>query len=122
MESLTNKEIDEIGKSLGRDIPHFYSQLLLEIGYGESGDIELYHPQELDELYQFKFDDEKLLYKKYFPFGCNNRTGELWVIDIEQDCVASIYHETHEDDWPQENWREPEQWLLASKISQDDQY
>lgn len=116
MKLLTNKEIDEIESSLGRGIPRFYRKLLVEIGFGESGDIVLYHPKEIDDLYELKFDKEKLLYKKYFPFGCNNRTQELWIIDLEQDCVASIYHETYEDDWPQEDWKEYELWALENKI------
>ena len=116
MKLLTNIEIDEIEDALGREIPRFYRKLLVEVGFGESGDVELYHPKEVDELYEFKFDDDELLYKKYFPFGCNNRTQEIWIIDIEQDKVASIYHETHEDDWPQEDWKEYELWALENKI------
>jgi hypothetical protein len=59
MKLLTNKGIDEIEGALGRETPRFYRKLLVEVGFGESGDIELYHPKEIDELYEFKFDDEE---------------------------------------------------------------
>ncbi len=54
MKLLTNKGIDEIEGALGRETPRFYRKLLVEVGFGESGDIELYHPKEIDELYEFK--------------------------------------------------------------------
>ena len=53
----------------------------------------------------------RLLYSKYFPIGCNNKTQELWIIDVPRDKIASIWHETHEDDWPEETWLEYEEWI-----------
>jgi hypothetical protein len=117
MMKLSNIEVEQIELSLKRELPRFYRKLLVEVGAGETiSDCVIYHPSEIDELYEYKFDDDELLYKTYFPIGCNNLTQELWVIDVMQDKVASIHHETHEDDWPNENWSEYEEWVDTIKI------
>jgi len=117
MQTLSNREIDQVEKALEIELPRFYRKLLIEIGFGESDlDNELYHPSKIFELYEFKFDNEELLFKKYFPFGCNNPKQELWIIDIELDRACSIDHETHEDDWPFEQWLEYETWLEKNEI------
>ncbi|MDH5325477.1 MAG: SMI1/KNR4 family protein [Gammaproteobacteria bacterium] len=112
MKTLSNAEIDNVESKQRVTLPRFYRKLLLEEGYGQTEDQkEIYHPSEINELYELKFDDESLLYNKYFPIGCNNRTQELWIIDVTNDKIASIWHETHEDDWPNENWSEYEVWI-----------
>ena len=112
MKTLSETDVTKAEAELGISLPRFYRKFLIEEGYGETtSDKEIYHPLEILELYENKFDDEELLFKKYFPIGCNNKSQELWIIDINKDKISSISHETHEDDWPNEIWCEYSQWV-----------
>ena len=112
MKRLSNTEIDKSEEAIGVKLPRFYRKLLLEEGFGERNDNKvIYHPSEIAELYEYKFDDEELLYNKYFPIGCNNKTQELYIIDIENDKMSNIFHETHEDYWSDEKWLDYEKWV-----------
>lgn len=57
------------------------------------------------------FDDPKMLYAPYFPFGGDNSNQELWVIDADQEMAASIWHETVPDDWEEEEWLSYDAWI-----------
>jgi hypothetical protein len=51
-----------------------------------------------------------VLFAPYFPFGCDNNRQELWIIDAEQEMAASIPHDVHPDDWPEEEWLAYDVW------------
>lgn len=111
---FSNPELDTIENELAHVLPGLYRKLLVEIGFGEHGDIEIYNPLQIRELYQFHFDDTEELFNKYFPFGCNNRSQEIWLIRVEDETVASIWHETHPDDYPDQHWVAYEEWLAEN--------
>lgn len=112
MTRLGNAEIDAIERALGCRLPGLYCKLLVEEGYGPLGDsAEIYHPAEVRKLYEPFFDDPARLFDPYFPFGCQNATQELWVIDASTERAASISHETVPDDWPGEEWLPYERWI-----------
>jgi hypothetical protein len=121
MQRLTNEAITEIEHSLGLSLPGLYRKLLLELGFGKFGQRpesklnttkELYHPAALRDLYSSFFDDPAVLFSPYFPFGCNNERQELWIIDSVRELAASIAHDTHPDDWPDEEWLSYEDWVI----------
>jgi len=106
---------------MGVQLPSLYRDLLLQRGhgvYGEKPDAqtnhskEIYHPEMVEELYEPFFEDANLLFAPFFPFGCDNRTQEIWVIDAGRGLVANISHETHPDDWEQEVWMPFSEWVL----------
>lgn len=111
MHIFTPAEIDAVQAALGRDIPALYRRLLTERGHGREGDIEIYHPLRIRALYEPFFDDPSQLFSAYFPFGCNNRTQEIWIIDLRSGKAASIWHETVPEDWPEEEWHTCEVWI-----------
>jgi hypothetical protein len=113
MKPLTNPQMDDLEKSIGVVLPGLYRKLLLMIGYGttDSGK-QLYHPLEIRPLYAPFFDDESQLFHPYFPFGCSNHSQEIWVIDVNRELAASIWHETVPDDWPEESWLDYAEWIL----------
>jgi hypothetical protein len=111
MATLSNGEIDAIERDLGITLPGLYRRLLFEIGPGEFGEVAIYHPSEVRELYEPFFDDPRQLFNPYFPFGCHNRKQELWVIDGAAEAAASIWHETVPDDWSEEQWLTYEKWI-----------
>jgi hypothetical protein len=109
---LTNAEIDDIERTLGHTLPGLYRKLLVELGYGGFGlAAEIYHPSRVRELYEPFFDDPTQLFHPYFPFGCQNKKQEMWVIDASAERAASIWHETVPDDWAEEEWLPYEQWI-----------
>jgi hypothetical protein len=110
MAALTPTEIDAVVAAVGVPLPNLYRQLLAEIGPGRFGDRELYHPAAVRDLYEPYFDDPAQLFAPYFPFGCDNRLQEIWVIDAARGMVASIWHETLPDDWPDEPWLPCDEW------------
>ena len=112
MKAWTNIEVDAVESELQLKLPGLYRKLLVEIGHGNAGDIEIYHPKEIQQLYEFHFEVPSDLSRVYFPFGCNNRTQELWLIDISKETAATIWHETHPDDYPDERWLSYEFWVL----------
>jgi hypothetical protein len=120
MDKLTNQEITEVEKTLGLPLPGLYRKLLIEIGFGRYGQRsdcksnttkELYHPEAVRGLYAPLFNDPSALFHPYFPFGCNNHTQELWVIDSAAERAASIWHEAVADDWPEEEWLGYDKWV-----------
>jgi len=110
MQTMTLAEIEAAEAAIGVRLPTFYRQLLVEAGHGRNGDYEIYHPAAVRELYEPFFDDPSQLFAPYFPFGCDNRLQELWIIDAAAARAASIWHETVPDDWPEETWLPFEEW------------
>ena len=110
MPTMTLAEIDAAEAVIGVRLPAFYRQLLAEVGHGRNGDCEIYHPAAVRELHEPFFDDPSQLFAPYFPFGCDNRLEELWIIDAAAGRVASIWHETVSDDWPDEQWMPCDEW------------
>ena len=112
MQKLTNPEIEALERILGHRLPGLYHKLLVEIGYGHlSENAELYHPLAIRELYESFFDTPSDLFIRYFPFGCQHRKQELWVIDVAKELASSIWHETVTDDWPEEEWLPYDRWV-----------
>jgi hypothetical protein len=100
MTALTSAQIDAIEAAVGIRL-----RLLMEFGPGPvGGAAEIYHPSSVRDLCEPFFDDPAQLFDPYFPFGCQNRNQELWVIDAAAERAASIWHETVPDDWPDEQW------------------
>ena len=121
MSPISNTEIQSLETQLGSPIPGLYRKLLGEIGHGSFGQqatashntsLIIYHPLEIADLYGYHFDDPALLFGTYFPFGCNNETQELWIIDVTHEKAASIWHETHPEDYPNEGWLPYEDWVV----------
>lgn len=115
MKKISNNEIDQIEKTHNFKLPGLFRKLLVEMGFGEFGvdkSKEIYHPNEIRELYESFFDEPEDLFNLYFPFGCDNKTQELWVIDIKQEKAASIWHETVPEDWDEEKWLTYEDWVI----------
>lgn len=110
MPTLTLAEIDATEAEIGARLPSFYRQLLVEVGHGQNGDWEIYHPIAVRELYEPFFDDPAQLFNPYFPFGCNNHLQELWIIDASAGRAASIGHETVPEDWSEEKWLTFDDW------------
>ena len=104
-------DIDRIEAELGLTLPRVYRDLLVRKGHGESEPQEIHHPAEIRGLYEPFFDDPRDLFRRYFPIGCDNRTQEVWIVDVGTGRVASISHETVPDDWEDEDWMEPEAWV-----------
>ncbi len=111
MLKLTNSDIELIEKELGAPFPNLYRQILASFGFGKFGaDFEIYHPMNIRGLYEQFFDDPGQIFRPYFPFGCDNRKQEIWVIDATVERVASIWHETVPEDWFEEDWFSLEEW------------
>ena len=112
MPRITISEVSSIENQLGRALPELYRKLLVEFGHGCVGlDAEIYHPLEVRDLYEPFLDDPTQLFNPFFPFGCDNQNQELWIIDADSDRAASIWHETHPDDWPEGRWISYSQWI-----------
>ncbi len=121
MQKLTNEAVTEIEQTLGVTLPGLHRKLLVEIGFGKYGQMadcrwnttkELYHPAAIRDLYASFFEDPEVLFSPYFPFGCNNQRQDLWIIDSARELAASIAHDTHPDDWPDEEWLSYEDWVI----------
>jgi hypothetical protein len=110
MQVLNAAEIDAAEATLGARLPTLYRQLLGEIGHGRHGDAEIYHPAGIRELWESFFEGPGQLFAPYFPFGCDNRLQEVWVIDAAAERAAAIWHETVPDDWPDEQWLGYDAW------------
>jgi hypothetical protein len=112
MTPLANPEIDDIETQLGHRLPGLYRKLLVMEGYGELGaGAVIYHPAEVREQCEAIFDEPAQLFNPYFPFGYDSDVQELWVIDAATERAASIWHETHPDDWWEEEWLPYEVWV-----------
>jgi len=115
VKKISNNKIDRIEKTHNFTLPGLYRKLLIEMGFGEFGvdkSKDIYHPSEIRELYESFFDDPEELFNIYFPFGCDNETQELWIIDVKQEKAASIWHETVPEDWEDESWLTYENWVI----------
>lgn len=88
-------------------LPGRLSSFLREHGPGRYGDIEIHPLEQIHGIYADFFDDPEDLFSRWLPFGCNNLTQELWVLDISEPPpkFAKIWHETVPDDWADEGWR-----------------
>lgn len=113
METLTNRQMDDLEKSLGVTLPGLYRKLLLMIGHGKTpSGKQIYHPTELQPLFEPFFVDPSQLFNPYFPFGCDNHRQEMWIIDSSRELAASIWHETVPEDWPEESWLDYADWVI----------
>lgn len=114
MTPLTSTEISSCEFAITHSLPGVYRDLLQRVGHGatDSGLI-VYHPSEIYELYRHHFESAGELYLRYFPIGCDEAEQTIWLVDVASGRVASIWHETHPDDYPEEDWLEPDDWLLT---------
>jgi hypothetical protein len=113
MKKLSAEEIHKTEQELGVVLPTLYRTLLQEIGYGQldrGRSREIYHPSQIAGIYEDVFDDPDWLFNIYFPFGSNERKQDIWVIDVRREKAATIWHESHPDDWCEMEWLPYEQW------------
>lgn len=110
MQVLTDLELDKIEFDIGYKLPKLFRKLLLEIGFGQKNNIQIYHPSEIYGLYNSFFEDPSQLFRDYFPFGCNNQTQSLLIIDPRVEKVSIIGHETVPEDWDEELWVSYDKW------------
>lgn len=108
---LSNSELDTVSTALGHELPGLYRKLLVEEGFGRVGSIQIYHPREIEQFYEYHFEDPAELFHRWFPFGCDNLSQEIWIIDPIGEKAASIWHETHPDDYDEEEWLPYESWI-----------
>jgi hypothetical protein len=112
MQTLTNAQVDGIEQTHGFVFPGLYRKLLVEVGYGHIGSsAEIYDPRRTRNAHELFFHDPSQLFARYFPFGIDHGSQEIWVIDAWAERAASIWHETVPDDWPDENWLPYEVWV-----------
>jgi hypothetical protein len=112
MPTLTNIEIDLVERNFGVTLPGLYRKLLVGVGFGRVGTYcEIYNPADVRDLYEPFFDNPQQLFDPYFPFGCNNRTQDMWIINAATERAASIWHEMVPDDWSDEEWLEYDLWV-----------
>ena len=103
-------------QELGHKLPGLYRKLLVEEGFGSFGTREIYDPKRITEIYGCHFEDPKDLFNRYFPFGCDNETQELWIISVADERAATIWHETHPDDYLDEDWLPYEGWITKHLV------
>ena len=112
MTRVSNSEIDVIQSRMGVTIPGLFRRLLVEVGYGRiDDDHEIYHPEQIRELWESFFDDPSDLFVRYFPFGFSPRRQEMWIVRQRDERVATIWHETVPDDWDEEEWLTCDDWI-----------
>lgn len=114
MTPVSNTEIDAMEQALGHKLPGLYRKLLVEEGFGTFGSREIYDPRRIPEIYGCHFDEPSDLFSRYFPFGCDNETQELWMISVSAETAATIWHETNPDDYPDEEWLPYEVWISTN--------
>jgi hypothetical protein len=108
---LSNVELDGIEQGLHLKLPGLYRKLLVELGHGGfNHGQEIYHPSQVQGLYESFFYGPEL-FNPYFPFGCDNKKQEIWVIYASTERAASIWHETVPDDWDDEEWLQYDLWI-----------
>jgi hypothetical protein len=71
---------------------------------------------------KLSFDDPAQLFSSYFPFGCNNATQEMWIIDGARELAASIWHETVPESWPEEQWLSYAEWVKENLPQDESRY
>ena len=111
MKKLSPPELDALEARLQHRIPAPYRRLLTDTGAGEHGDVQVYHPLEIEAAYQHHFEEPDELFNTYFPFGCNQRSKEIWLIRVADGRAAAIWYETHPESYPDERWLDWAQWL-----------
>ena len=111
MTLLNNAEIDSIEQEIGHALPGIYRKLLIEEGFGSFDTREIYDPRRVSEIYEYHFEEPNDLFNCYFPFGCDNDTQVLWIVSVERDRAAAIWHETHPEDYVDEEWLPYEDWI-----------
>ena len=116
MTPVSNTEIDAMEQELGHKLPGLYRKLLVEEGFGSFGTREIYDPKRITEIYGCHFEDPKDLFNRYFPFGCDNESQELWIISVADERAATIWHETHPDDYLDEDWLPYEGWITKHLV------
>lgn len=117
MTPLSPSEISTAESDIGHCLPSVYRDLLQRVGHGRAVDgTTVYHPSDIAELYGHHFESEGDLYARYFPIGCNETEQTIWLFDVPSERVATIYHDTHPDDYEDEDWMAPEDWLKTIGI------
>ena len=123
MTILNAHQIADFEAEVGHKFPTVYKQLLETIGYGSDAKNRyiVYKPTQIAADYEHHFEDAADLFNKYFPIGCNELKQEIWLADMETGMVASIWHETHPDDYPDEEWLTSDIWLHAYFLGVNEQ-
>lgn len=104
-------DIPALEASLGHPLPDAYRDLLTSFGFGRLDDGRtVYHPSEIADLYSHHFEGDDDLFNCYFPIGCDESEQTIWLVDVASGNVATIYHDTHPDDYPDEDWMVQRQW------------
>lgn len=111
---MSEERIREVEKQLGHTLPKFYRTLLSRFGHGRiAGPERIADPLEILAAYEFHFENPADLFTKYFPFGSDESDQTIWLIDMDTQLIATIWHETHPDDYPEEDWLSAGAWLKA---------
>jgi hypothetical protein len=92
----------------GMVVPDRLAAFLQSRGSGVYGAVEIHDLGVIFDRYAEFFDDPAQIFSRYLPFGCNNDTQGLWVLDLSRERAkfAKIWHETVPDDWTDETWRD----------------
>ena len=112
MPALSFAEVDLAEHSLGVELPGLYRRLLTEIGPGASTRrpaSTLAGSRALRPVLRRPV----AIVPSLLPFGCHHGKQEMWIIDAAAERAASIWHETVPDDWPEEEWLEYDEWVVA---------
>jgi hypothetical protein len=106
MAAYTPEEINAFEHDNRVKLPDRLSSFLRVHGPGHYGDIEIYPLDQIYGIYEDFFDDPSQIFRQWLPFGCNNKTQEMWVLDLSASSpeFARIWHETVPDAWDDENW------------------
>ena len=117
MQTVTKPaDIAALEASLGHPLPDVYRDLLTSVGFGRLDDGRtVYHPNEIADLYAHHFEGDDDLFNLYFPIGCDESEQTIWLVDVSLGKVATIYHDTHPDDYSDENWLPPQQWRALDR-------
>ena len=117
MPVVSASELASLETELGHPFPDIYRELLTVIGHGrrEDGRV-IYHPREIEERYAHHFENSDDLFGRYFPIGDNEYEQTIWLMDLACGKVATIDHETHPDDYPDEEWLDPNEWRSREEL------
>lgn len=114
IKSISNPEIDDIQKEFDFELPGPYRKLLVMEGAGKLGDcVELFHPAEIATMFPQFFRSRPV---KYFPFGRNVCTQQLWIIDAYSETCTNIPEVELGLDMPiaRWHWQEYDEWFQSS--------
>jgi hypothetical protein len=106
MAAYTPQEINVFEHDNRVKLPDRLCSFLRVHGPGHYEYIEIYSLDQIYGIYADFFDDPTEIFSRWLPFGCNNNTQELWVLDLSTSSpkFAKIWHETVPDAWDDENW------------------